>query len=42
MNQGFWIGVYPGLEEDRLRYMATCILEFVDQYPRQENHEREN
>lgn len=42
MNQGFWIGVYPGLEEDRLRYMATCILEFVDQYPRRENHEREN
>lgn len=29
MNRSFWIGVYPGMTEDKLRYMAECIKDFV-------------
>ncbi len=29
MNQGFWIGVYPGLTEPMLAYMADEITSFV-------------
>ena len=29
MNNGFWVGVYPGMTDDMLDYMATVILESV-------------
>lgn len=27
MNRSFWVGVYPGMTDDKLRYMAETILE---------------
>ena len=27
MNNSFWVGVYPGMTDDMLDYMAECILE---------------
>jgi CDP-6-deoxy-D-xylo-4-hexulose-3-dehydrase len=29
MKQSFWLGVYPGLDEDQLKYIITSINEFV-------------
>ncbi len=29
MKSSFWIGVYPGMDRDKLNYMITTILEFV-------------
>lgn len=29
MNNGFWIGVYPGMKLEHLEYMANCINDFV-------------
>jgi CDP-6-deoxy-D-xylo-4-hexulose-3-dehydrase len=29
MNQSFWVGVYPGLNEEQLKYVITSIKEFV-------------
>jgi CDP-4-dehydro-6-deoxyglucose reductase, E1 len=29
MNQSFWVGVYPGLHEEQLKYIITSIKEFV-------------
>lgn len=29
MNNAFWIGVYPGMSEEKLNYMADTIIEFV-------------
>ncbi|MDP9699853.1 CDP-6-deoxy-D-xylo-4-hexulose-3-dehydrase [Paenibacillus intestini] len=29
MNQSFWIGVYPGMTEDKLNYMIDTIKRFV-------------
>lgn len=29
MNHSFWIGVYPGMTDDMLDYMAKCIIEAV-------------
>lgn len=29
MNNAFWIGVYPGMSEDMLEYVAECFDEFV-------------
>lgn len=31
MNQSFWIGVYPGMVEEKLNYMIKCISEFIDE-----------
>lgn len=31
MNQTFWIGVYPGMSEEKLVYMAETILHFVEE-----------
>lgn len=28
MNNGFWIGVYPGMTDEMLQWMITCIREF--------------
>ncbi len=28
MNNGFWIGVYPGMSEEKLEYMADKIIQF--------------
>lgn len=28
MNDTFWIGVYPGMTDEKLQYMADCIQEF--------------
>ncbi len=30
MNNSFWIGVYPGMTDDMLRYMAKTIIEAVE------------
>ena len=29
MNNGFWIGVYPGMTEEMLEYMASTIKSAV-------------
>ena len=29
MNDSFWIGVYPGMDEPRLKYMSETICKFV-------------
>ena len=31
MNSSFWIGVYPGMTDEMLDYMAQCIIEAVKQ-----------
>ncbi len=30
MNDAFWIGVYPGMDEPRLKYMADTITAYVE------------
>ena len=30
MNNGFWIGVYPGMTQEMLQWMITCIKEFCN------------
>ena len=30
MNNTFWIGVYPGMTDEKLQYMADCIKEFCN------------
>lgn len=30
MNQTFWIGVYPGMTDEKIRYMADVIVQFVE------------
>ncbi len=30
MNNSFWIGVYPGMNNDKLDYMIETIIEFVE------------
>ena len=30
MNNSFWIGVYPGMTEEMLKYMAKTIIEAVE------------
>ena len=30
MNDTFWIGVYPGMNEDKLSYMAKLIEEVIE------------
>lgn len=32
MNNSFWIGVYPGMTEEMLKYMCDVIAEFLDRY----------
>lgn len=29
MNDSFWIGLYPGMGEEKLNYMVKCIRDFV-------------
>ena len=29
MNNSFWIGVYPGMSNEMLNYMAQCIFEAI-------------
>lgn len=31
MHNSFWIGVYPGMTDEMLDYMAECLLEAVEQ-----------
>ena len=30
MNDTFWIGVYPGMTDEMIDYMAKCITEAVN------------
>jgi CDP-6-deoxy-D-xylo-4-hexulose-3-dehydrase len=30
MNSSLWLGVYPGLNEEMIRYMAKCIRDFIN------------
>lgn len=30
MNQAFWIGVYPGMNQTKLDYMIRMIKDFVE------------
>lgn len=32
MNGGFWIGVYPGLSDEAISYIAKTINEFLERY----------
>lgn len=32
MNQSFWIGVYPGMNQDKLDYMIETIQQFVKEH----------
>ncbi len=32
MNNSFWIGVYPGMTEDMLKYMCDVISEYLERY----------
>lgn len=32
MNQAFWIGVFPGIEEAQMKYMLKILAGFVKQY----------
>ena len=34
MRHGFWIGVYPGMSDEALEYMAQTIKDFVSKYDR--------
>ena len=29
MNNSFWVGVYPGMTDEMIDYMAACLLEAV-------------
>lgn len=29
MERAFWIGVYPGMTEEKLQYMAAAVKEFI-------------
>ena len=29
MNNSFWVGVYPGMTDEMIDYMAQCIIEAV-------------
>jgi CDP-6-deoxy-D-xylo-4-hexulose-3-dehydrase len=29
MNNTFWVGVYPGMQQEQLSYISSCIREFV-------------
>ena len=31
MNNSFWVGVYPGMTDEMIDYMAECIIEAVEQ-----------
>ena len=31
MNQTFWVGVYPGMTDEMIDYMAKIIIEAVNQ-----------
>ena len=31
MNSSFWIGVYPGMNQEKLNYMIDSIKEFVNE-----------
>ena len=30
MNDTFWVGVYPGMTDEKLQYMADCVKEFCN------------
>jgi len=32
MNNGFWIGVWPGITDENLAYIKTTITEFMRNY----------
>ena len=31
MNNAFWVGVYPGMTDEKIAYMAKVILEAIAQ-----------
>ena len=32
MNDGFWIGVYPGINDEMIKHILTQFKEFISQY----------
>ena len=32
MNNGFWVGVYPGNSSEKLRYMVSKFEQFLSKY----------
>ena len=32
MNNGFWIGVYPGIDRDRQEYVIETLDAFFERY----------
>ena len=32
MEQSFWIGVYPGMTQEKLDYMVASIKKFIERY----------
>ena len=32
MNDSFWLGVYPGMRQEALKYVTESIPEFIDRY----------
>ena len=32
MNRTFWIGVYPGMSEEKLSYMVSTMKKFVNEF----------
>jgi CDP-6-deoxy-D-xylo-4-hexulose-3-dehydrase len=32
MNDGFWLGVYPGMTKEKLDYMIDTISRFIQKY----------
>lgn len=38
MNQSFWIGVYPGMNQEKLDYMVSKIVEFVKKHGKKEKN----
>lgn len=32
MNNGFWLGVYPGIDTEKIKWIVNCITRFCNEY----------